>query len=346
MKHIRVLVTGAGSIVGQGIIKCLRHSKLSIHTIATDIAPLNAALFRADEGHIMPRVEAPGALEEIIQVVRKIQPDVLMIGSEFDLLFFSENKELIEAETGAQIIVSPPSVVRLAHDKFATVKFLEEHDLPHAPAIAGVDTETMCNWATHRGFPLILKPRQGTSARHVHIVKSVAEIRELISTVPHPMLQVLAGPPSSELNHEYTCSIFRCIDGTLRGPFICRRTLRGGSSWITEVVSNPTIDMLLRQIGEALPILGSLNVQLMLNSNTAIPFEFNARFSGTIPIRAYFGFNEPEMAIRNYFLKQDVPEPTIRSGVALRYVEEIFIDNLSAAEITEPLPKGTIMPWF
>ena len=35
-----------------------------------------------------------------------------------------------------------------------------------------------------------------------------------------------------------------------------------------------------------------------------IPFEFNSRFSGTTSIRAYFGFNEPLMFLKNYFQKK------------------------------------------
>ena len=41
--------------------------------------------------------------------------------------------------------------------------------------------------------------------------------------------------PSSELNSEYTCSIFKTLQGDILGPFTARRTLRGGTSWHVEV---------------------------------------------------------------------------------------------------------------
>jgi carbamoyl-phosphate synthase large subunit len=77
-----------------------------------------------------------------------------------------------------------------------------------------------------------------------------------------------------------------------------------------------------------------------------VPFEFNTRFSGTTPIRAYFGFNEPELAIRSYFLGETVAAPEIRPGFCVRYVEEIMLPDVPPAGIPARLPAGTINRWF
>ena len=192
----------------------------------------------------------------------------------------------------------------------------------------------------------MLKARSGTSNRHVHVVKGENELRILFPQIPKPMLQKLIDRPSHELKNEYTCSIFKCRDGSLIGPFTARRVLRGGSSWIGEVAPFRDIYPLISEIGRKLPILGSLNVQLMVGESGPVPFEFNCRFSGTTAVRAHFGFNEPEMVLKNYFLGQTLVQPSVRKGLALRYLEEVFIEDVVADELQIPLPKGKVRPWF
>ena len=135
-------------------------------------------------------------------------------------------------------------------------------------------------------------------------------------------------------------------DGEVLGPFSSRRSLRGGSSWIVEVKPLPIGAEVVLRIAEGLPHVGSINVQMMVSDQGVIPFEFNARFSGTTPIRAHYGFNEPEMAIRSHHLGEALSQPMIREGVALRYVEEVFLDGVEASALGEPFPRGVTRDWF
>lgn len=343
---IRVLVTGAASAVGQGIVKSLRASSEATTIIGADIHPLSSALFRTDEAVLIPKVEDPGSLSEIMSVLKRARARVLMIGSEFEVEFFAEHKEEIERETNTFIVVSPLAAVRIADDKWLTAEFLRANGLPHATSFVPADLDAALAQALSWGFPLVLKARSGTSNRHVHVIKTEGELRTLFPRTPKPMLQHLIDFPRDELRNEYTCSIFKCRDGSLLGPFTARRILRGGSSWIVEVAPFPALFPLIAEIGRRLPILGSLNVQLMVGDSGPVPFEFNCRFSGTTAVRAHFGFNEPEMTIRSFVLGQPVSQPIVRRGLALRYLEEVFVEGFSADELQFPLPVGHVRPWF
>jgi carbamoyl-phosphate synthase large subunit len=344
-RQCRVLVTGAGSGVGQGIVKALRISDLPVTVVAADIAPMNAALYRADEAVIIPRVERGNVLERIFELLLQHRIDVVMIGSEFDLEFFSLNRTEIESQAGVSVIVAPPATVAIANDKWLTAEFLRESGLPYAEAYLPKDQKDAVRCSEKWGFPIVLKTRRGTSSRHVHIVRDSESLKKLFPGTPIPMLQRVIDIPSSELGREYTCSVFKAADGSMIGPFTARRTVRGGTSWHIEVAPFEALYAPLLAIANALDFVGSLNVQLMLNEEGAIPFELNSRFSGTTAVRAHFGFNEPEMALRSFFYNEAVPTPGIRAGVAMRYHEEVFVENVSAASLSLS-DKGVVTPWF
>ena len=346
MEPIRVLVTGAGSGVGQGIMKSLRSSPLPKTIISADITPFNCGLYRADEAVLLPRVEDLGSLELIVAKLKGLKIDVVFIGSEFDLTFFSRHKKTIETQTGAVIVASPLETVEIADDKWLTAKFLAENGLPYPESSLPRDIEDAVCTAAEWGYPLVLKTRTGTSARHVHFVSDEKALRHLYSTVPKPMLQKMLDAPTSLLQNEYTCSVFKCADGTLLGPFTARRTLRGGSSWVVEVAEFKELHPLMLQIGAKMKIMGSMNVQLIVGKSGPVPIEFNARYSGTTAVRAHFGFNEPEMALQEFFLHQRPNAPSIRSGVAFRYLEEVFVEGCRGEDLKEPFPKGVVRPWF
>jgi carbamoyl-phosphate synthase large subunit len=217
------------------------------------------------------------------------------------------------------VIASPLETVKIAEDKWLTVEFLRKNGLPYAEAYLAQNGEDALKKAKEWGYPFILKTRTGTASRHVHVIEDEDSLVSLYPKTPRPMLQKMISQPTCQLKSEYTCSVFKCRGGRLLGPFTARRSLRGGSSWHVEVDRFEELEPLLMEIGQKLPVMGSLNVQLMKDDcGTPIPFELNARFSGTTAVRAHFGFNEPEMALKNYFLEEELAQPRIRRGLALR----------------------------
>lgn len=345
-KPCRVLVTGAGSGVGQGIVKALRISDLPLTVIGADIAPMNVALYRTDEALLIPKVESPGALDTFISLIIENNIHVVMIGSEFDLDFFSKNQAAIREKSGATVVVSPPETVAIADDKWLTAEFLRNNNLPYAQSSIPNSIEEATEIATQWGFPVVVKARSGTSSRHVYFVQNENELLDVWPNTPKPMLQKMVDIPSSELNNEYTCSVFKTASGRVLGPFHARRTLRGGTSWHIEVDRFPELDNLLLAIGESLQFKGSLNVQLMIGKSGPVPFELNARFSGTTAVRAHFGFNEPALALRSFYYGEEPEQPVIRSGVAIRYHEEVFIEGVRALDLVPGIHKGCVRPWF
>tara|TARA_B100001093_G_C26840305_1_gene1020248 strand:+ start:969 stop:2024 length:1056 start_codon:yes stop_codon:yes gene_type:complete len=346
-KQIRVMITGAGSGVGQGILKCLRLSDLDLHIIAADINWLQPAFYRAEEAVLIPRVEQLVEPDEIISLLNLNRVDILLIGSEFEVLFFSQHRAQIEAKTNCCIVVSCSETIKLSNDKYLTAKFLTENNIAPSKFWAPKSLEEALTIYEEFGASLILKPRQGTSNRGVHVISKPEDLVKHFDTIKGPMLQELLAGPTPDLDMEYTCSFFRDAEGKFFGPFTARRTLKNGASWVVEVDEFEAPAEMLMQIAKHIDVVGSFNVQLMMTPRGAVPFEFNCRFSGTTAVRASFGFNEPEMAIRSFLLRQSLSLPKIRKGVAFRYLEEVFIEGAKATDLGAIFAgDGQIRRWF
>ena len=63
------MVTGAGSGVGQGIIKALNICKYDVEIYSADISPLNSALYRTDKSLLIPKVEEPKSLDSMLKII-------------------------------------------------------------------------------------------------------------------------------------------------------------------------------------------------------------------------------------------------------------------------------------
>ena len=63
---MKILVTGAGSLLGQGIIRTLKKIDINFHLIAVDINPYSAGLYWVNEKFIIPNAESPSYLQSCL----------------------------------------------------------------------------------------------------------------------------------------------------------------------------------------------------------------------------------------------------------------------------------------
>jgi|TARA_B100000780_G_scaffold49689_1_gene30865 carbamoyl-phosphate synthase large subunit len=346
MKKINILVTGAGSGVGQSILKSLKISKLKLKIIASDINIFNAALFRYDDSIVIPKVEDKDSLKKFIIILKKYKIKILFVGSEYETQFFSIHKSIIEKKTDVMICVSPLQTINIAGDKYLTFKFLKDNDLPFAMTYIPKNLNDAKKIIKKCRLPVFLKDRFGTSSRNIFLIKKKKDLDKYFNIVPNSMIQEYAGYKGNELRDEYTCSLFFTKEKKLVGPFIARRVLKYGTSWTVEVKKFDKFNKFLVDIAKLLPSVGSLNIQFRDGPKGPIPFEFNARFSGTTSIRSYFGFNEPEMFIKNYYLNKIITNPKIKNGIVLRYIDEVFLNDVDQANKKLSITKGKKKNWF
>ncbi len=330
MDKINVLVTGVGGNVGQGIIKALRLSKLNSRIIGADASPYSPGLYRVDKGYIVPRASEKNYLLEMIRICQKEQVHCVMLGPDQELLTMARNREIVEKETGAKVIISSVNVIETGNDKWLTYLFCREAGLNYPKSFIPTSPEENLTQAEKIGFPLIVKPRVGFGSKDIFIVRKKEELNPVIQRVYNPIIQEYLLPD----DEEYTSEVFTFTDGTQYGTITMKRKLLRGTSVMAICDDYPEIRTEAQKAALALKPHGPCNFQMRLTKTGPTIFEINPRFSGTTVARAKFGFNSPENAIRHFVLQEKLPPPNIEKGVMLRYWEEIYLEQKDLEQMT------------
>lgn len=304
-KKINIIVSGAANGVGQSIIKSLNISKLKLNIFPADINNKNPLTHRYPKFIIFPKVETNNSLKKIVKIIIQNKIKILFVGSEYEIEFFAKNKEYIEKKTNCVIAVNPIDTIKISNDKFKTSLYLNKFKIPGPKTFKCKNILDAIKKTKILRFPIYIKPSNGTSSKNTFYCKNKEELKGYYKLVKNPIIQEFIGTSKKAINNnEYTCSFFVCRDGKKIGPFIAKRNLKFGTSWEIEIIKNNKIKIMMEKICKNLNIIGSINVQFKEKSSKIYPIEINARFSGTTSIRANFGFNEPEMFIKNYYLKK------------------------------------------
>lgn len=319
---VKVLVTGAGALLGQGILRALERSSLDVRTVAADPNALSAGLFWTDESYLIRMANDPAYLDRLGEVLAQAKPDVLIPGTDVELSVLARNREAIETAFGVRVLVSDPDVVAIADDKYLTAKFIEQAGFTAPASALPEDEGGLDSLIQSVGFPLIVKPRVGARSVGVSLVSSEDELRHAVAGRTGLVVQECVGSDSEE----YTSSVL-VFDGEAQASIVLRRDLRDGNTCRAFSGAYPELNRQVKALGEALKPHGPANFQFRVDGQGRVRvFEINGRFSGTTPLRAILGFNEVEMCVRKLLFDEPIVEPEVREATVLRYWSEILVE--------------------
>ncbi len=323
-----VLVTGVGDTVGQALMKTARQSSLPCGVVGVDCDEHAVGLRWADKAFVLPHcAQRATYLMEMRRICLEEGVRLILPGSEKELALLSEHADALQTETGAIVVASPPDVLRIALDKFETCRFLEGAGL-HFPGYAKADAPAEIERLIREvGFPLIAKPCRGTGARGVVKIHSRKDLDGLRTAGVEMVVEEYLQPD----DQEYSVEVYTLRNGRQVGTICYRRDqLIAGDTYKARVLPHPAVEAEAMAIVKALGSTGPCNVQLRATARGPVAFEINPRFSGGVSMRAHFGYNEVEMAIRDLILDEPAPPPSIGSGLALRFWEELYLDGVPA----------------
>jgi len=324
----KILVTGAGALLGQGILRCLNFSKSKYYIITADPDYRAQGHCLGNKAYIIPFANDPSYVNVIEKIIVEEKVDAILIGTDVELVIFAEHKKYLEEKYSVKIIVSNSSVITIANNKWLTAEFLRENEFPYPLSALTTDINKINFLKSNTSYPLITKPVDGARSKGVKIINNQKELEEICSYKNNLVVQELL----SEEQGEFTTGCI-VVEKKCKAIVSLKRDLRDGNTYRAYRNGQNKHDELIGKIAETLGVEGPVNFQYRIKNGEPIIFEINGRFSGTTPLRYMFGFNEVEALINHLFGIKEIKQPVLRDGSVFRTFSDVFVENTQLNEL-------------
>lgn len=290
MKAINVLILSAGRRVElvQSFQKAAKTLNIKSNVVAGDCSETAPAIYFADRKAILPRINEDNYIEEIINVCKREDIKLVIPTIDTDLLLLSEERDRIESESGAVVLISSTEVISICRDKIITQKFLEENGfkIPKMYSEEELDSGEL-------EFPLFIKPKSGSSSINTFKVNNIEELATYRSLIKEPIVQDFME------GKEFTVDVFLDFDGNLITvvPRL-RMATRSGEISKGRIIKDREIIEDIKRLVEVLKPIGHITVQLMKTNKGIEYIEINPRFGGGAPMSIQSGADSCENLYR------------------------------------------------
>jgi len=278
----RILISGIGGDIAQGVATILRETRPEIKLLGVDVHDQHGGHLFVDHFLLIPNASSSNYLSALKKIVKKYKIDVVIPMTEPEL---NAALPLLELELGIKWITSGASVLKAGLDKFNTMQALIEIGIPIPWTMLVSDGYPI-------SYPCILKNRFGSGSRAVFIVKNSEDADYLAKQYPDAIFQELLEPNDREV----TCAVYRRKDGKVSTLLMLRRLSGGFTGW-AKVIKDDAANEMCETIARRLNLQGSMNIQMRLTDKGPRVFEINPRFSSTVLMRHRLGFSDVLWAI-------------------------------------------------
>lgn len=290
MTEYNILILSAGRRVElvQSFQKAAKRLNIESNVVAGDCSETAPAIYFADKKAILPRINEPNYIDEIIKVCKKENINLVIPTIDTDLLLLSEARERVEAESEARVLVSSPELVSICRDKINTQKFLESNGFKIPKMYSEKELKS-----SDLQFPLFIKPKSGSSSINTFKVNNIEELTTYKAIIKEPIVQDFME------GREFTVDVFLDFDGNLITvvPRL-RMATRSGEISKGKIIKDREIIDDIKRLVKALKPIGHITVQLMKTNKGIEYIEINPRFGGGAPMSIQSGADSCENLYR------------------------------------------------
>lgn len=307
-----LLIGGKGGSVSEGIYKCLKMAGYK-NIILLEYTKNAALIYRVKDHIITDKNPDHGDdyVKELIKICHSDKIKVIIPGATWEAKIISKYQKQFDAKD-ITCLVNNFDVIEICSDKRKTAEFLVAHGMG-TPRIFK-DLEESLGFF-EQNSSLIVKPVSGRGSQNVYRVRNGAELQATLNYFEVMKIPYIIQEHISDDDHEYTVGVLSDRKGLSAQSIVMQRFLWGGATGYGKVVEHGYINEFCEDLAKQIKSTGPLNIQLRLDENEKpIVFEINPRFSGSAPMRALAGFNEPDFLLRNFLYSEKINAASVDAG--------------------------------
>ena len=309
----KILVTGIGGVVGQGIIKNIKSYYPSFIIIGTNTKHLSGGNYLCDTVYeVLPAI-ADEYISQMQNICEVENIDLIIPSTDYETYYLGLHHHTFNCPIAA----NSAEISGMCLDKYKNYEAFEANGVPFAKS-------WLPSKYSEQSTAILVKPREGRGSRGIYFnPTNPSDFDDSF------MVQEL------HEGEEITSSVYVDKSGIILGIITFTRDLENGNTTYCEVCKRYDAEVLklAQNILDSFPFRGSFNIQSIANSDSITPFEINCRISGTNSVRSQFGFHDVKYTIQELLLNETPSKPVITDGCAIRVIEDIIYPNRSLAEV-------------
>ena len=326
--HVNILILSAGTRD-----KVVQYFKKAVgdegRVVATDCSNIAPAVYEADKFYLVSRINAPGYLEQILDICQKEKIDGVFSLIDPELSMLARERERFTA-IGTTPIVSPYDLVETCFDKYKMYKLLQQKHIRTARCY--VEKEAFYT-ALEKGeiqYPVFVKPIKGSASIHINKVESSREIEVLFGLYEDLMIQEYMD------GTEYGADVYiDMLSGKCTSIFVKEKIkMRAGETDKSVSVKDEKLFAMIRQFVEECGFRGMIDIDIFKIGEEYYLSEVNPRFGGGYPHAYACGVNMPMQVLNNLAGNVNIEAiGNYKEGICMMKYNEIMIRDMQGKEI-------------
>jgi carbamoyl-phosphate synthase large subunit len=330
-------VSGVGVLftcAGQRVDIVTSFHRAGARTLAVDVNPLAPALYHADEHAFVPRVDDPGYVAALAQLVAAHDVSLVVPLTDLDHGVLSRARD----DLGALVLLPSPGLVDALADKWLAHLLFVERGIGSPPTWLPADVPDAVE------YPVLVKARSGFGSRNIFRCKNAHELEFFLGyTTVDSMVQACCR--GEEFSIDVFCDLEgRCLNAVPRTMI----ESKGGESIKGMTIRDAGLIEVGRHVSETIGIVGPANIQCFREPDgTHRITDINPRFGGGFPLPTAAGSRYPELALA--LAAGERPEPRLgdfHEGLYMtRFFSELVLsagDGDTLEPFAEELPEPVV----